>query len=199
MALANMIKKTARFVSLAGHPLVLGTLVILFQTTYAYTARHSVTGSVIVIGGITLPVIIWNVYKTYTGEYSGFDIPLRAQRRSFYTFLSCSFALVSALLFITRQPYPISISVGFCLLLVATCFVCNLRLKVSLHSAASFYLSFVLMYYNSRTGVFILAFAVLVALSRRILRLHTYSEIFIGTAIGITWGISFLIATHCLF
>jgi len=193
-----MLKKIASIISLTGHPLLLGSLVILFQTFYSYSARQSMMDSVIIIGGITLPVIIWNSYKTYSGKYSGFDIPLRKQRRSFYSFLSCCFALVSIVLFVTGQPYRISISVFFCLLMVCCCCLINLKLKVSLHSATSFYLAFILFSYNHEIGYAMLGLAALVAIARRILRLHTASEILAGTVMGLIFGSGYMLVLHSI-
>jgi membrane-associated phospholipid phosphatase len=193
-----MLKKIAAIISVTGHPLLLGSLVIVFQTYYAYSARQSMMDSVIVIGGITLPVIIWNFYKTYSGKYTGFDIPLRLQRRSFYRFLSCCFALVTIILLATGQPYRVSIAVFFCLLMVSSCFLINYRLKVSLHSATSFYLAFVLFSYNREFGDAMLGLAVLVAISGKILHLHTISEILAGTAMGMVFGSGYLLVLHFL-
>jgi len=183
-------------ISLTGHPLLLGSLVIVFQTYYSYSAHQSIMDSVIVIGGITLPVIIWNFYKTYSGKYTGFDIPVREQRKSFYRFLSCCFALVAIFLFATAQSYKVTISVFFCLLMVSGCFLTNFRLKVSLHSATSFYLAFILFSYNREVGCSMLGLAILVAFSRRILRLHRCSEILAGTAMGIVFGSGYLLVLY---
>lgn len=92
-----------------------------------------------------------------------------------------------------HHPYPAALSLAFCLLMILSCLVTSLMLKVSLHSSISFYLYYVLLYYNPIIGLCILLLAVFACFSRRVLGLHTTRELIAGALIGTFWGINFLL------
>ncbi|PUZ21212.1 PAP2 superfamily protein [Chitinophaga costaii] len=184
--------RLARFVSVIGHPLLLGSLVALFLSFRAYGIRQAIIAAGIIIGVITLPVTLFIYRKTRSGVYSNFDISVRQQRTSFYFFLIGAFVLATAILLLTHQPWPLTLGVGFALGMMAICFGVNFFIKASLHSAMAFFLSFTVMFYSYPLGVAMLVFAVLVGISRLLLGRHTLREICSGGIIGILTGLGLL-------
>ncbi|WP_165806388.1 phosphatase PAP2 family protein [Chitinophaga parva] len=193
--LPPVLVRLARFFSVLGHPLLLGSLVAVFLSLQAFGVRQALIAAGIVIGIITLPVTLWNLRKTRKGEYSNFDVSVRTQRTSFYVFLIGAFALATAILVLTHQPRALTLGVGFALGMMVVCFAVNAFLvKTSLHSATAFFLSFTVMYYRVDLGVGMLVFSAVVGISRLLLGRHTLREICSGMVIGVATGIGLLCA-----
>ncbi len=190
--LPPVLTRLARFISVIGYPLVLGSVVAIFLSFQAFGLQQALLAAGIIIGVITLPVTIWNYRKTRSGAYTNFDVSVRQQRTSFYYFLIGAFVVATAILALTRQPRPLTLGVGFALGMVIVCFGVNFLIKTSLHSAMAFFLSFTVLYYSRPLGVGMLLFAGLVGVSRLLLGRHTLQEICSGTIIGILTGAGLL-------
>lgn len=180
--------KTALFISAAGNPLITFSVFILFVTFKLFDAQKASWISLLVIGGVTLPVTVHSYRKTKKGHYTNFDISDRKQRENFYPFLLGLLSVSSVLLFVTGQP------AGFCygslvfLAMVAVSFVINYRIKVSMHTSSSFYLALSLLKLSVTGGLLMLAFAFLISYSRLMLKRHTLIEVLAGGALGVAFG-----------
>lgn len=144
--------------------------------------------SLLVIGGVTIPISINNYVKTKRGIYTNYDVSDREQRQSFYRFLLLLLSVVTAILFLTNQPASFRFGSLVFLCMVIVSFIINYRLKVSMHTSISVYLGFALLLINLYAGVAMLLFSILIALSRLVLKRHTTAEVIAGFIMGILFG-----------
>jgi membrane-associated phospholipid phosphatase len=184
--------KAAKFISVLGHPLLIGSLVSAFVFFELYSRDKALQLSAFVIGLVSLPLTAWNLYKTKSGGYSNFDVAIRSQRSSMYTILLGLLSFANLLAWFCDQPMAFNIGLSTCLGLVLISFFINFFLKTSLHAAISFYLAFGLLALHTSWGVGMLLLAMLVSISRLVLKRHTIQEVVSGFLIGTGAGLFFI-------
>jgi membrane-associated phospholipid phosphatase len=190
--------KAAKFISVLGHPLLIGSLVSAFVFFELYSREKALLLSFFVIGLVSLPLTAWNFYKTKSGGYTNFDVSIRSQRSSMYAVLLGLLSLACLLGWFSNQPRAFSIGLSTCLALVLISFLINFFLKTSLHAAISFYLAFGLLALHISWGMGMLFLAVLVSISRLRLKRHNRQEVISGFFIGSGAGALFICWVHAL-
>lgn len=174
----------ARYISIIGHPLFTIPVFIAIVMFRFENFSRAVWISLLIIGGVFVPVI-WRMYtKSRNGSYTNFDVSDQIQRRSLFGFAIPLLAIVTAVLFLTDQPKNLSISVLFAFLLVAISSVVNLFVKSSLHVSLNIYLSALLFPIDYRIAIVVFLFTILVGWSRVKLGRHTKKEVLFGSLIG---------------
>ncbi len=142
----------------------------------------------IIIGGITLPIICHNIWKTRKGQYSNFDVSNQQQRKGFFLFAIGLLAIVSLYFWWTNKATALVYSMWTFLSMVVLFALVNGKGKISMHAGVNFYIAALLFHYSWALGFGILALAVLVAVSRLILGRHTLPEIIFGALAGLVFG-----------
>ncbi len=184
----NRVVRISRAVSVLGHPLVTAAAFVLFVSFTRFNAAKALVSSGVVIGLVILPIVAWNYRNTQKGQYSNFDVSVRAQRHSFYRVSVGLLLLATVVLWLTGQPVALRYGMGFALLLVVLAGLANLYIKASLHTAVSVFLSLALLTMHPVAGAVLLGFSGMVAASRLVLGRHTPPEIAAGALIGLLVG-----------
>lgn len=184
----TLLHKASAVVSTVGNPLITFSVFILFITLKTMEPVAAGLLSLLVIGGVTIPISINNYVKTKRGIYTNYDVSDREQRQSFYRFLLLLLSVVTAILFLTGQPASFRFGSLVFLSMVIVSFAINYKLKVSMHTSISVYLGFALLLINLYAGVAMLLFSILIALSRLVLKRHTVAEVIAGFIMGILFG-----------
>ncbi len=180
--------KIAQYISAAGHPFFTYPLFLLMVLFRNFELRTAVITSVLIIGGIIVPLSIRMYRGVRKGTYADFDLSDQLQRKRWYPFATVLVFLVTALLFITRQPDVIryNMLLGWLLLIVSQ--LSNYFIKTSLHTAFSVFLAFLLFSVHELIGILFLCFTPFIAWSRYHLKRHTLNEIIAGALIGLIFG-----------
>ena len=139
--------------------------------------------------GVVIPVSILTYRKVRRGEYSNFDISNRRQRAGFYPYVIGLMASATGLLVATNQPQSFTYGMGVALLLLIVSYGVNFFIKASMHTSLSFFLAWAGSLVNLHLGITIGVLAVLVAISRLILKRHTLPEVIVGALIGLAAGV----------
>jgi hypothetical protein len=190
--------KAAKFISVLGHPLLIGSLVSAFVFFELYSREKALLLSGFVLGLISLPLTAWNFYKTKSGGYTNFDVSVRSQRSSMYAVLLGLLSLACLLAWFSDQPLAFCVGLSMCLALVLISFLINFFLKTSLHAAISFFLAFGLLELQLTWGLGMLLLAVLVSISRLALKMHSMVEVVSGSFIGTGAGVLLIYWLHAL-
>lgn len=180
-----VVRYVARGISVGGHPLV---LVPLFVGAYSF--RHYPPGQAAlltgaVLGGVVLPLTVWNLRRVRQGRYTNFDVSDRRQRRSMYPVLLLAMGTVSALGWGTHQPRPLTLGLSVAWLMVAGASLINRWFKCSLHAAMAFFLGGALVVLIGPAGGWALLLAALVGTSRVVLGRHSAAEVAVGGGLGL--------------
>jgi membrane-associated phospholipid phosphatase len=143
---------------------------------------------VLLVGGMIVPICWHNYRQVKRGRYTNFDVSHQGQRTQFYPILIGLLGVVMLLLFATNQPVPIRLGTACVLLLLISAYGLNYFIKVSLHTALSCFLVWVIYSINPMGGVMMGLFALLIAASRLELGRHTVSEVIAGALLGSVAG-----------
>lgn len=180
--------KLARIISIFGHPLLTLSLfaVIAFFTYEGF--QQALVHSLLILGGIFLPLGLKMYLKTKNGSYTNFDVSDKMQRQSWYIYGLSVLLIVTVILFVTEQPRTLCLSVLFALILLATSQLVNYFIKSSLHVSLNIFLAFLMMSMNLVIGLIFLACVPFIARSRLVLERHSLKEIITGALIGLIVG-----------
>lgn len=186
-----MTKTTATILSTAGHPFLLLPLVLSWLTIRQLGFAGATPILAAIFGGI-LVMSVFLILRKRKGKISNWDVSAQHERaKNIYRPVLIVLLVTAALLYFFHQPF-----VGetlFFSLLMAVCYVINLRIKISQHTLIITYLSFLVLQTSLWAGLVMLAFAPLVGWSRVVLGRHQKSEVLTGFIVGVVFG-----ATHIL-
>jgi membrane-associated phospholipid phosphatase len=183
-----MKEKLAKIISIIGHPFLtisLFVFVVLFLNSNAKSASFL---TFLIIGCIVTPLVVSMSLKTKKGIYTNFDVSDRKERYSLFSFALPLLFIVTTIVFLTKQPRNICLSLLFASIIVIVSWVVNFFIKSSLHVSLTLFLGFLAIPINTVLGIFFLALSFPVGWSRIILKRHTIKEVITGAAIGLIIG-----------
>jgi membrane-associated phospholipid phosphatase len=181
-------QRAAEAVSFVGNPLLTFSVFVVLVTFRSFDIQKATIISGVAIVGIILPVTIRNYLKSRRGEYTDFDVSDQEQRKNFYPLPVILISLALSVFLLTKQPPEVITGTFLSLLLMVTAGLINLRIKCSLHAAASVFLSFLLLKIWFYTGIVMFLFTVLICASRLVLKRHSIIEIVTGMVVGVIFG-----------
>lgn len=187
-----MQQKLAHYISAFGNPLLtipLFAIIALYQTENRRTALFA---SLVIVGGVVVPILIKSYRGVQKGEYTNYDISNRKQRQSWYLFPTLLLALATIVLYVTHQSRDLVLGVLFALVLFIVSQVVNLYIKTSLHVGFNVYLGFLVYPLYSKLAIGVWAFTLVLGWSRVFLKKHTLYEVLCGAGLGTLVGSFFL-------
>lgn len=186
---SRTIQYIARFLSIVGHPLLTISLLVYYLSHKELSPKEAGIVSAIIFGGVSLPIIVHNLWKTHSGQYTNFDVSNQHQRRRFFLFVISLLVVVTVYFWLKEMPNGLVRSTECFLSMIVLFAFINSILKASMHAGINFYITALLFHYNMRVALILLVFSIAVSLSRWILRRHTFAEILIGSCIGFVFGL----------
>jgi hypothetical protein len=183
-----MTEKTAKYVSILGHPLL---TISLFSTLALFTFYSIEKASLIsglIIGGSILPIAIRMYRGNKKGTYTNFDVSNKVQRQSWYKYVLALLFIVTLTLFLTGQSPNLKFSVLLFFLLLLTSQIVNNFIKSSLHVSLNILIAFLIIQMNFTVGILFFLFIPIIAWARLSSKMHTLKEIMVGASIGLFWG-----------
>ena len=187
--------KPAVVISTLGNPLLTFSVFTVLVSFRSFDVEKASLISFVAIAGVILPVTIRNYLKTRRGEYTNFDVSNQEQRKGFYPLPVILISIALVFFYFTNQPSDVLTGTLLSLLLMITAGVINLKIKCSLHAAASIFLSFLLFRIWFYAGVVMFVFTILICISRFILKRHSIIEIVTGLIVGGVFGSVFYLYT----
>jgi membrane-associated phospholipid phosphatase len=180
--------RIAKYLSIVGHPLLTFPVFILIALFTFEEVNKALFHSTILLVGIFIPLALIMYYKTKNKSYTNFDVSDKKERQSWYVYVLILLSIVTLLLFATKQPRTLSMSVLLTLILLVTSQVVNNFIKTSLHVSINVFLSFLIYPLNHSVALFFMVFTILIAWSRLTLKRHSLAEIISGFVIGLLIG-----------
>lgn len=185
---STQLRHIARFISIIGHPLLTISILVLYLSHKEMPKKEADLVSAIIVGGITIPIILHNLWKTQKGQYTNFDVSNRKQRKGFFLFSIVLLALVSLWCWRMGLSSKLVYSMWIFLSMVILFAIVNYKSKISMHAGVNFYIVAIMLHYNMILGLACLALAILVAASRLVLKRHTLLEVIVGACVGFVFG-----------
>lgn len=186
----SFIHKISRIISDFFNPLVSLIIFFIFMSIKNYSFKDSLLYFLPILLMIILPVIIWLVWNVKTGRYTNMDVSNRTQRKSLYFFIAaCVIAYIAFNYF--KNGY-IDFVMLFILILLFAMQISNYYIKSSMHTAFNIFVAALFFAIDTVTGLVWLGIAVLVGMTRVILKRHTPREVFMGAGIAIVVSFIYL-------
>lgn len=179
----------AKLISIIGHPLLVGSLYVIFISFYDLEKITAVMISIAMLSVVTFPILIHNYIKTKKGTYSNFDVSDQKQRRGFYPFSILLFAICLILFVILHLPKVVLVTTASFLGMLLCMALVNFKIKASLHLAIALFIVPKFFEISIIFGLGFLFFGIGIAWSRLILRRHSAQEISLGSIIGLLFGL----------
>ncbi|RMZ59949.1 ABC transporter permease [Chryseobacterium nematophagum] len=170
------------------NPLVSLFIFFLYMSVQKYSFQDSLVYFLPILLIIILPVIIWLVWNVKTGRYTNMDVSNRNQRKTLYIFIGI--CVITYLIFHYIQNRHLDFVMLFILILLLTLQISNFYIKSSMHTAFNIFVAALFFSLNPQAGLIWLGIAILVGITRIILKRHTVKEVFMGA--GIAFVISFI-------
>lgn len=176
--------KTARIISIIGHPFVLLPLtVVIASFQNASPGRAFITGAVTVLATV-FPLLFIIRRRVKAGKWSDHDVSEHSERNNFYAIVIPVVALSGLLFWFLDFPRALLTGVGISVCLLLAAMFINRRSKISLHLIFAFYCAVSLIAVGFWIGAGFILLAVAVGWSRVILKRHTLAQVLSGAALG---------------
>ncbi|REC78615.1 ABC transporter permease [Chryseobacterium elymi] len=182
------VHKMSKIISDFFNPLISLFIFFVYMSIKEYSLEDSLLYFVPILLMIIAPVVIWLVWNVKTGRYTNMDVSNRIQRKTLYIFIAA--CVVIYLIFNYVRNGYIDLVMLFVLILVFTMQISNFFIKSSMHTAFNVFVAALFFTLDWQAGLVWLGIAVLVGITRIILKRHTVKEVFMGA--GIAFVVSFI-------
>ncbi|MEG0926639.1 phosphatase PAP2 family protein [Chryseobacterium sp.] len=185
---SSLLHKTSRVISDFFNPLVSLIIFFVYMSTREYTAKESFLYFLPILLMIIIPVVVWLVWNVKTGRYTNMDVSNRVQRKTLYIFIAV--CVIAYLVFNYIKNGYIDLVMLFILILLFSLQISNFFIKSSMHTSFNIFVAALFFTLDWKMGLIWLGIAILVGITRVILKRHTVKEVFMGA--GIAFMISFI-------
>ncbi|OVE56398.1 phosphatase PAP2 family protein [Chryseobacterium mucoviscidosis] len=184
----SLLHKISRIISDFFNPLLSLFIFFVYMSFLKYSLKEAITSFLPILVIVIAPVIIWLVWNVKTGRYTNMDVSNRVQRKTLYIFIAA--AVISYIGFNYLKNGQIDWVMLFILILLLALQISNYFIKSSMHIAFNIFVAALFFALNTTMGIIWLGIAILVGITRIILKRHTPKEVFMGA--GIAFIVSFL-------
>ncbi len=181
----------AKVISTLGHPFLTVPLFVIFLLFSIESVRQATYLSLLIIGGIFLPIGLRTIWGVRKGTYTNLDVSDRAQRQKWFIATTVLLSIVTIIIWLTDQDRTLKLGTACALVLLLTAQLINIRIKASMHLAFHAFLGFMILYFNGLAGAVFLLFMPVLAWSRIQLKRHVWKEVVVGMVLGSILGITF--------
>ena len=174
---------TSKFISNFFNPLISLIIFFFYSGLQGFSSTMALTSFLPILLIIILPIIIWIVWHVKTGKYTNLDVSNREQRKSLYFFVSA--CIGAFLLYDYFANGTVHLIMIFLMILLLTLQISNYFIKSSMHMAFNVFVAALFFAESALLGIIWAVIAILVGITRVILKRHTAKEVVTGAAIAI--------------
>ncbi len=185
---SSVLYKISKIISDFFNPLLSLFVFFVYMSFLKYSLKNSLMYFLPILLIIIAPVMAWLVWNVKTGRYTNMDVSNRVQRKSLYIFIATCVVFYIAYNYF-RNGY-VDLVMLFILILLFALQISNFYIKSSMHTAFNIFVAALFFALNPTMGVVWLVIAILVGITRIILKRHTPKEVLMGA--GIAFMVSFL-------
>lgn len=172
----------SKFISNFFNPLVSLMIFFIFYSSEHYESSEALKKFLPIFLITILPVSLWIFWNVKTGKYSNMDVSNRSQRKSLYIFIEISLLVYLVYDYLMNQK--LDLIMLFLLILFVIMQVSNYFIKSSMHTAFNVFVAALFFKESPLYGAIWLGIAVLVGITRIILKRHTVKEVLLGAALA---------------
>ncbi|RLJ32348.1 hypothetical protein CLU97_1800 [Chryseobacterium sp. 7] len=185
---SSLLHKVSKVISDFFNPLVSLIIFFVYMSIRKYSLQDSILYFLPILLMVIVPVVIWLIWNVKTGRYTNMDVSNRVQRKTLYIFIAV--CVIAYLAFNYIKNGYIDLVMLFILVLLFALQISNLFIKSSMHTAFNVFVAALFFTLDWKMGLAWLGIAILVGITRIILKRHTVKEVFMGA--GIAFLVSFI-------
>ena len=174
--------KFSKFISNFFNPLVSMVIYFYFFSKKELSKSEAWAYFIPVLLFTLLPTIVWLVWNVKTGRYTNLDVSDRKQRKSLYFFLA--FCVIAYLVYYYIVHHQMDINMLFIFILLLIMQLSNYFIKSSMHTAFNVFVASMFFAIDWKWGLAWFFLAILVGITRIILKRHTVKEVLMGILIA---------------
>lgn len=178
----SLVLRISKIISDFFNPLLSLFIFFLYMSIKNYSLKDSLSYFLPILLLIIAPIIIWLVWNVKTGRYTNMDVSNRVQRKTLYIFIAA--CVIAYLAFNYFKNGYVDFVMLFILILLFALQISNFFIKSSMHTAFNIFVAALFFALNTTMGFIWLGIAVLVGITRIILKRHTPKEVFMGAFIA---------------
>ena len=180
----------SRIISNFFNPLTSLLIYFIYYSYAHYSLKQSFKEFLPILLILIIPVSIWIFWNVRKGNYSNMDVSNRKQRNSLYVFIAA--AMVVYLLVNYMIDGQIDYTMLFLLALLVLMQISNFFIKSSMHTALNVFTAALFFAQDVTLGIIWLIIAVLVGITRIILKRHTPKEVLMGAFLASVVSFAYL-------
>ncbi|RCU42257.1 ABC transporter permease [Chryseobacterium lacus] len=188
--------RLSKFISNFFNPINSLFLYFVYFSIVNYDLEQAVTEFLPILLILIIPVISWIVWNVRKGNYSNMDVSNRIQRKSLYTVIIV--LILCYLVFNFLIDKQIDYTMLFLFLLIMMMHFSNFLIKTSMHTALNVFAAALFFTENRILGWMWLGIAIIVGITRVILKRHTPPEVFVGFLLALIMSFAYLYTHNVL-
>lgn len=175
--------KVSKVISNFFNPLTSLFIYFIYFSSITYTFKEAFHIFLPILLLAIAPITFWISYHVRKGKYTNMDVSNRNQRKSLYFFIGA--VLITYLFYNYFVNHNFDLFITFIMILLFVMQISNYFIKSSMHTAFNVFVAALFFSINPYLGIFWLGIAILVGVTRVILKRHTVKEVFTGAAIAV--------------
>ena len=173
----------SKFISNFFNPLTSLIIFFIYISSQDFAPKSALKTFMPILLFTILPIVIWIVWNVKKGNYTNLDVSNRNQRKSLYFFISACIGVY--LIYDCTTTGTPDLLMIFLMILLLILQVSNYFIKSSMHTAFNVFVAALFFAESPLLGVIWAVIAILVGITRVILKRHTTQEVAAGAAIAI--------------
>lgn len=182
----------SKFISNFFNPLTSLVLYLVYYSSQKLSYSEAMQKFLPITMILIIPISFWIIWNVKRGRYSNLDVSNRNQRKSLYFFIAA--AVVCYLVFEYVKYGTVDLVMVFLMVLLLMMQISNYFIKSSMHTAFNVFVAALFFSQNVTMGIIWSVIAVLVGVTRVILKRHTVKEVISGTVIALFVSFIYLYA-----
>ncbi len=192
----NILINISKFISNFFNPLISLVIYFFYYSYKNYTWEEASKKFLPILLLLIIPIALWIYRNVKKGNYTNMDVSNRKQRHSLYLFIVLATVVFLAVDFYLHKEIDWTVLM-ICILLILMQ-ISNFFIKSSMHTSLNIYVAALFFAINPTIGFFWFFLAVLIGITRVILKRHTVKEVLSGGGIAIFVSLIYLIMVKAI-
>lgn len=180
--ISPLLLRISKVISNFFNPLTSLFIYFVYHSSLTYTLRETASIFVPIFLMIIIPITMWIYWNVKKGKYTNTDVSDRNQRKGLYFFIEAALLLYILYHYFTTQS--VDFVMVFLLVLLVVMQLSNYFIKSSMHTAFNIFVAALFFSVNVYLGIIWFGIAILVGITRIILKRHTVKEVLSGGIIA---------------
>ncbi|WP_027376238.1 phosphatase PAP2 family protein [Kaistella palustris] len=178
-----LVLKISKVISGFFNPLTSLLIYFLYASSLEFSFKQTLFIFLPILLFTVVPITVWIIWNVKKGRYTNLDVSDRRQRKGLYFFIAGALSLYLLYDFFVQDH--LDFTMIFILLLLVILQVSNYFIKSSMHTAFNVFVAALFFALTPPLGTVWLCMAIVVGITRVVLKKHSVKEVFTGGFIAV--------------